>query len=91
MQLGAIASFSLWTFSIISSNVLSLKLTFVTVVNNPSIIILSVLSDFSLWPQDLASPITAPVNSSCNLDVLAVFPQTPAAPIHPAQPAVCSH
>ena len=35
--------------------------------------------------------ITAPVNSSCNLDVLAVFPQTPAAPIHPAQPAVCSH
>ena len=39
----------------------------------------------------LARPIKAPVSSSCNLAVSAFFPQTPAFPVHPAHPTVCSH
>ena len=39
----------------------------------------------------LARPINAPVSSSCNLAVSAFFPQTPAFPVQPVHPAVCSH
>ena len=68
------------------------KLTFVTVVNNPSMMIRQVFWDIIVVSSiDLARPINAPVSSSCNFAVSAFFPQTPAFPVQPVHPTVCSH
>ena len=75
----------------ITFKVSSLKFTLVIVVKSPSITIRSVASVFALFSQAWASPMRAPVSSSCKAAVAAVFPQTPAFPTHPVHPAVCSH
>jgi len=63
----------------------------VIVVNNPSIKICVVSSVRGLLPHAFASPINAPVSSSCSAAVALLFPQTPAFPVQPLHPAVCSH
>lgn len=61
-------------FCIIFSIAASSKLTFVTVVNSPSIMIWLVLLEIAAaLSTALARPINAPVSSSCNLAVPAFF------------------
>ena len=92
LQSGASLSFSALTFCIMLSIEALSKLTFVTVVNSPSIMTwLVFLETAVVLSTALARPINAPVSSSCNFAVSAVFPQTPEFPVHPLHPIVCSH
>ena len=87
----AISFSTAFTLLIISRMESSSKATLVTVVKSPSITTRSVVSFLSLFAQARARPMRAPVSSSWSAAVSAVFPHTPAFPVHPLHPAVCSH
>ena len=92
LQPGFKLSFSCCTAAIISLIDASLKLTFVSVANKERITRSLVLcSTFPAPFKERASPINAPVSSSCRFATSAVLPQTPTFPLQPSQPAVCSH
>ena len=92
LQPGFKLSFSCCTAAIISLIDASLKLTFVSVANKERITrSLVFCSTFPAPFKERASPINAPVSSSCRFATSAVLPQTPTFPLQPSQPAVCSH
>ena len=67
------------------------KSTLLRVENMALMTMLSVSGVDCLPSRDCARATRAPVSSSCRRAASVVFPQTPADPVQPLPPAVCSH